>query len=355
MKNERRPSYSPEFKAEILHFVKKNSKVIAVRQFGIPESTLRDWISRDTSIASESDKEAKTQLKNAEDCVPKSSASAVTKCSEYPQVIDQDSLSMIVDIPSIIIKEPHCQQELNHDLVGEDVGESMSPTATTFVKKDLKQVSLEKKISYGKEVQDEIVQYGVDHRSWKEAASKYSVSPSTVQAWAKRAGIKLLAGRRSRMGMEEIIQYGVKQGSWKEASVKFGVPLYTVKFWARKAGYNSQQRKSRGKMQVSNEDKAQTGRAGVSLLKVRKAGVGMEEILQYVVKQNCWKEAAEKFGVSPFTVSSWAKKTGYKLQIKKSRVKERMSNNNLVQIQLGSSSRKGRSQEFTRKRFFSMV
>ena len=43
-KKRRASIYTPEFKAEILEFVKKNKNIVAVRQFGIPESTLRDWI-----------------------------------------------------------------------------------------------------------------------------------------------------------------------------------------------------------------------------------------------------------------------------------------------------------------------
>ena len=45
-KKRRATIYTPEFKAEILEFVKENKHIVAVRQFGIPESTLRDWISK---------------------------------------------------------------------------------------------------------------------------------------------------------------------------------------------------------------------------------------------------------------------------------------------------------------------
>ena len=45
VKKTRPTIYTTEFKAEILEFVKKNKNIVAVRQFGIPESTLRDWIS----------------------------------------------------------------------------------------------------------------------------------------------------------------------------------------------------------------------------------------------------------------------------------------------------------------------
>ena len=40
--------------------------------------------------------------------------------------------------------------------------------------------SEENEIKFGKEVKIEIVQYGVDHRSWKEAASKYCVSITQI-------------------------------------------------------------------------------------------------------------------------------------------------------------------------------
>ena len=323
LKNEKRPSYSPEFKAEILNFVKKNSKVIAVREFGIPESTLRDWISKDTTTTGDGDKkEAFAKPKHAENCVPNSSTVIKNLDLKCPLVIDQESLFSIVDIPSILIKKT-VDQVLVHDVVTEVSTEvSLPHTATQTVGEELKQVSSQNKSSFGKEVQNEIVQYGVDHRSWKEAGSKYCVSPSTVQAWAKRAGVRLLAGRKSRMSMEEIIQYGVEQGSWKDAAVQYGVPLYTVRFWARKAGYHSQERKSRvirkGSINMSHTDGP-----GVKLLKVMKSRDGMEEILQYGMKQNSGKEAAVKFGVSSST-KFWANKTGYKFQVENPRVNEKM-------------------------------
>ena len=370
LKNEKRPSYSPEFKAEILNFVKKNSKVIAVREFGIPESTLRDWISKDTTTTGDGDiEEALAKPKHAENCVPNSSTVIKNLDLKCPLVIDQESLFSIVDIPSILIKKT-VEQVLVHDVVTEVSTEvSLPHTATQTVGEELKQVSSENKSSFGKEVQNEIVQYGVDHRSWKEAGSKYCVSPSTVQAWAKRAGVRLLAGRKSRMSMEEIIQYGVEQGSWKDAAVQYGVPLYTVRFWARKAGYHSQERKSRVKRKGSI-NMSHTDGPGVKLLKVMKSRDGMEEILQYGmnktgyklqvenprvnekimykkpcsktagikqldgeksrvdkeeilqfgIKQNSWKEAAVKFGVSHFTVQYWAQKAGIKLGKRKARM-----------------------------------
>ena len=72
--------------------------------------------------------------------------------------------------------------------------------------------SEENEIKFGKEVKIEIVQYGVDHRSWKEAASKYS------DDFKKTA-----------------VSFGEIEG-WRAAARKFGLGADSVRQWVRRKG-----------------------------------------------------------------------------------------------------------------------
>jgi transposase-like protein len=217
----RRP-YSKEFKAEVLEFSIGNTNIDTIRQFNIPESTLRDWIKKaektgEEVLESVVDQTVQEQTMGARN--PK-----VKGSNKYKKVAKKDQVSIV----------EYGMKHNSWKLAGQEFGVSPHTLAFWGKKAGFKILSEKPKVRYGNSFKHKVVNFGVEI-GWKGAAKHFGVSEKSVGIWAKEFGkLKINIEEETK---NEILSFAVKNKSWKMAANRFGVSANTVAYWARKEGY----------------------------------------------------------------------------------------------------------------------
>ena len=217
LKRRRNSCYSPKLKAQILKFAVINTKVATRKHFGIPESTLRDWITK--------------AKKHGEKAIDNPDVVNDQSLRKGAVLSIQEDISMIVDVPSISMILGESEEESDYKDPNSEPKELVVSDTTTLVSKVSR---------YPHSFKENVVKFG-ELQGWKAAASKFGVGSSTVRFWAKKLGKCLKrvdAGTR-----EEVVNYGLQHNSWTKAAVQFGLSPNTVACWGYRAGYRLQIRR----------------------------------------------------------------------------------------------------------------
>ena len=202
-----------------------------------------------------------------------------------PPVTNQEGISLIIDIPGLGQADSKHPSDYDHEELSDD-------KAVTQPSKDSP-----KKV-YTSSFKEMVVKFG-ESKSWKAAGEEFGVPANTVGLWARQLGRKRPSKSKGIVIDAETkikaVKYSLQMNSWKRAAQKFGFSPGVVALWGKKAGCKL---KSKITSHADFSDEAK------------------DEIVEYAVKENSWRQAANKFGVSENTVASWGKKAGCKLKSK---------------------------------------
>ena len=255
IKKRKQSCYSPQFKAQVLEFSARNSRVTTQNIFDVPESTLSEWIVKAKKLEGYimDDPEGGDRLTSSDvrktQC--KESYCSGLTVKKWPMVSSQVGSSMIYDISSIsrcpdyveegressVIQEPSFEKQV--------IAESV-PATPAF------------KVShYPPSFKENAVNFGELH-GWKTAAKKCGVAVESVGLWAKRLG-KSKYKRVGAEAKEEVVKYGVEHNSWVVAAEKFSMSPYTVYSWGKKAGYKLQRKYTSRKVSSVLERSSEPG------------------------------------------------------------------------------------------------
>ena len=220
LKRRRNSCYSPKLKAQILKFAVINTKVATRKHFGIPESTLRDWITK--------------AKKHGEKAIDNPDVVNDQSLRKGAVLSIQEDISMIVDVPSISMILGESEEESDYKDPNSEPKELVVSDTTTLVSKVSR---------YPHSFKENVVKFG-ELQGWKAAASKFGVGVSTVGFCAKKLGKCLTQVKRVDAGTrEEVVNYGLQHNSWTKAAVQFGLSPNTVACWGYRAGYRLQIRR----------------------------------------------------------------------------------------------------------------
>ena len=129
----------------------------------------------------------------------------------------------------------------------EDTNDKVHAAQSTIIESSLR-------LPFTKEYRSKVLDHSKMH-GLKEASEKFGVSMDDLKLWTRRAGKKFTRDIPDD-SKRNIVEWGVKINSWKLAARKYSVHPSTVALWARK--FNLKLRPGAGGMEAFQEDTVAT-------------------------------------------------------------------------------------------------
>jgi len=236
----RRSNYSEDTKDRVLMRIKSNDSVTDVsRSFQLRESTVYRWI-KEAGVENPGNRKVMRYSDDFRDNVIKFARSNTNFVTRQHFMIPDSTLR-------IWLKQAGLERKkINQEDPDEDDNDKVHAPATI--------IESTFRLPFSKEYRSKVLDHSKMH-GLKEASEKFGVSMDDLKLWTRRAGKKFTRDIPDD-SKRNIVEWGVKINSWKLAARKYNIHPSTVGLWARK--FNLKLRP--GGMETYHTDTAATSR-----------------------------------------------------------------------------------------------